>query len=397
MSSFLAFAFKAEFYIVLFLVLLSKSVYYEALGENYLLIPFLFFICVKLCFVGPSTVKVPILLIFYSACLVFIVCINFESRLSSLLVLMTRVCIAIVVVGLVSFTLFSVYFSKIIYLLSIASLFSFPVIFFDIPSFLPDFIAMDGRVLRNFILFSVWEGFISHQIFRNSGIWWEPGAFAVFVNLAFLFDIINKRINFVRFFIYAVTVLSTYSTAGFIVFLLLLLLLLNGSRVKSFAVASIAFAPAFAAVFFLIIIPNVIHKFDVANYSLLSRYYDLLISIEMFISNPLLGYGFGSQIENAVPFGIELLGAELYNNASPTGADGLTMFIAQVGIVGFFLLIPFLFPRYICGLGLVCRILIAAALFVMFNTQNFTFIIIFLVLTYYGMVGVNNSLKEWRV
>ncbi|EGR0668467.1 hypothetical protein M2G36_20855 [Vibrio vulnificus] len=125
--------------------------------------------------------------------------------------------------------------------------------------------------------------------------------------------------------------------------------------------------------------------------SLLSRYYDFLISYNMFLENPLVGYGLGNQIEKAIPFGIDLLGYNSYFSlAKPTGSDGITMFISQVGLLGFIFVFFLLFPIYgsakISTLG---RCLIALALLITFNTQNFTFLIIFNVLVLY-------SFSSWR-
>ncbi|HGY9613813.1 hypothetical protein ACK14O_19110 [Vibrio harveyi] len=111
----------------------------------------------------------------------------------------------------------------------------------------------------------------------------------------------------------------------------------------------------------------------------------------MFLENPLVGYGLGNQIEKAIPFGIDLLGYNSYFSlAKPTGSDGITMFISQVGLLGFIFVFFLLFPNYgsvkISTLG---RCFIALALLITFNTQNFIFLIIFNVLVLY-------SFSSWR-
>lgn len=64
---------------------------------------------------------------------------------------------------------------------------------------------------------------------RNQGIFWEPGAFQTFINLAlitelFYFKTFRKR----RVFIYLITIFTTFSTAGFITaFVLIYIFLLQ--------------------------------------------------------------------------------------------------------------------------------------------------------------------------
>ena len=70
------------------------------------------------------------------------------------------------------------------------------------------------------------------------------------------------------------------------------------------------------------------------------------------------------------------------------------MFISQVGILGFILIIPFLFPKYISHLSVLDKIVISISLFLIFNTENFTFLLIFIVLTFYGLIKNKISLRK---
>ncbi len=103
----------------------------------------------------------------------------------------------------------------------------------------------------------------------------------------------------------------------------------------------------FASVF--ILVPEIDDKFNGDGFhSASSLISDVLISFELLMDNLWFGYGYGNQIEVAIPFGEKLLGYDNYHSSSrPTGSDGLTMFIFQVGIFGVLLILPFLFPSYI--------------------------------------------------
>jgi hypothetical protein len=379
-----------ELFIILGVILLSKSLYYETYGTNSLLIVFFGLLLLRY---NITKIKINKLIILYMTGFLFIIILNKESQYDSILVLVVRFAIALFIIHIFDFQKFSKIFIDIILLISFFSLFTWVIVYFNIHSFLPDFVGIDSRHLRNFIFFGVWENFITYAIFKNSGLWWEPGAFQVFVNLAFIFAIINKSINQKKYIIITITIITIGSTTGFIVFLLLSYIYFKRnitSSNKNRIIKIILF------IFFFILIslyvsPLIHDKFNSESNSIvsfLSRYYDFIISYNMFTDNILIGYGFGSQIENAIPFGVNLIGHDIYySNSLPTGADGITMFIAQCGILSFIFLIPFLIPKYYTHLYFLEKLIISLSMLLMFNTENFTFLLLFTVLTFYGVVG----------
>lgn len=379
-----------EFFIVLSCILLSKSLYYESYGNNLLLGVFLVFLFFSY---KPTSIKINKWVILYCLFFIILVSLNSESNPRSLLVLLLRLSIAVYVVHILDFKQFSLIFNKIILFLILVSLFSVLVIYFNIPSPLPDFVAIDGRPLRNFIFFGVWESTIFHSVYRNSGIFWEPGAFQIFINLAFIFSIVNNTMSIKRYFVFLFGIVSTVSTTGVIAFILLSPVfwfsIINKSRFKALYIGA---ASLFIVISFSFILPFILTKFSggesgEASVSFLSRYYDFVISLNIFYDNFSLGYGFGSQVKNAITYGREFFGVLEYERVRPSGADGLTMFLAQCGVFSVILLFPFLFPKYYRGHGILTRLIITASLIIIFNTENFTFILIFSLLSLYGIVG----------
>ena len=66
-------------------------------------------------------------------------------------------------------------------------------------------------------------------------------------------------------------------------------------------------------------------------------------------------------------------------------------------IFGIFFIYPLLFPVYCKHMKLYSRLLISLSLFLLFNTQYFTNMLIFTLLTFYGLAkykNMNNDLKE---
>ena len=375
--------------IVLGIILISKSLYYESYGGSFLLIG-LFFLLAFIIVPNIKNLKVDKIILLYSLSLLSIILMNAEPSYKQWLILLVRMLIAIMIIHLISFERFSNAFIKIMLVLSVISWSALAMIYFNVQSPLPAFTSehyiedVQGRILRNFIFFGVDEGLITYNILRVSSLWWEPGAFQLFVNLAFAFSLINNTISKQKYIIFLITILATLSTTGVIVFVLLSIIFFK----KYFKLNNpiLYLIPFFFIIFGTIFIaPEIYGK--LTSLSFLSRYHDILISIHMFSENFFVGYGYGTQVEKAIPYGLKLLGSELYYMMPPAGTDGITMFIAQVGVLGFIFIIPFLIPKYFNHLNLGVRVLISLSLFLMFNTQHFTQMLIFTVLTFYGLIG----------
>lgn len=51
---------------------------------------------------------------------------------------------------------------------------------------------------------------------RNNGMFWEPGAFQAFINLALLFEVLKKQFKTTKIIVFVVAILTTFSTTGYI-------------------------------------------------------------------------------------------------------------------------------------------------------------------------------------
>lgn len=396
------YTFKQPFWVflsVLMAILLSKSLYFESYGENillFILLGFLLFIYVF------KKTKIKIELFLFSLILVILVLINPSTSINSFYVLIVRIFIGIFFVSMIPLNVFLSSYVKIILFLSIVSWFSIFVIYFDLTSFLPNFTPIDERVTRNFIFFGVWESFVQNLTFRNSGLWWEPGAFQVFVNLAFIFQIILKSINLKSYIIFLITLITISSTTGFVVFILLSFGYYLSNYNFQFSLKGfiyILFILLLGFIFYLFFLPNLFEKFDSDSQSyvsFLSRYYDLIISFNLWVENLFLGYGYGSQLEVAIPFGIKYFGNYQYSIVNPTGADGLTMFISQTGILGFFFIYIFLFPNYMYFNKKILGFIFSICLILMFNTENLSFTVLFVILLFYSFQSFKSLNRETK-
>ena len=155
---------------------------------------------------------------------------------------------------------------------------------------------------------------------RNQSMFWEPGAFQTFVNIALLFEILKDNTNIKKIFIFTIAVITTFSTTGYIALALcfLLLLIKNNRRDRKNkqlrrAIILFVFIAAILIVYNYDLffdrsknsvfgkIVNFFENDQIANNTMSSstiRYYSFVKSIEAFFRKPIFGWGYeGLSIE----------------------------------------------------------------------------------------------------
>lgn len=141
-----------------------------------------------------------------------------------------------------------------------------------------------------------WDNLFS----RNSGPFWEPGAYQGFLNLALLMTIINKNIIKLykqKFIIFLITILTTQSTTGYIV-LVIILIVFNREifqvNIKKDYISKIIIL-LFIIIGILIVFKsgNITDKFSINNGSKIIRSSDFINSLKMCFSRVIRGFGVG--------------------------------------------------------------------------------------------------------
>ncbi len=130
-------------------------------------------------------------------------------------------------------------------------------------------------------------------IFRNQGLFWEPGVLAIYLNLLFYMSSFRKKNVFVAV-LSAFLIFTTFSTTGLILLIIQSSVLFRGVIRKSIVYIVPLLLLCIPVIPF--ILENFQSKLQDDNGSLLVRAYDSLVSLNMIRDNWLTGVGFGNDV-----------------------------------------------------------------------------------------------------
>lgn len=156
------------------------------------------------------------------AAILFSAIFNHFSGLSSYLNALLTISVAAMIVLRVGSKVVIEYFIKTIYFLSVVSLLAYVVFYvFGISVPLPQMHSLSGwTTYLNGYLFCI---DLSLNAGRNCGVFWEPSIFAGYINLAMLLIIIfSLKVPRRYCVVFAIAMITTMSTGGWICFLLVL-------------------------------------------------------------------------------------------------------------------------------------------------------------------------------
>lgn len=199
---------------------------------------------------------------------------------------------------------------------------------------------------------------------RNSGMFWEPGAFQCFINISLIFELFDDRKNKFNIIIFIITILTTQSTSGYIIMAMVLLysMLTLKIKLKSKINVILVFIFIMIGLFYLFNSEIITDKFDMGNTSYKLRTNDLRGNINIITKYPLKGVGYVS----------ELRSFEENNNYIDKNSNGLLIFIMEFGLIIFVIYTIFLYDGikkiiiYDSKFDIIFFILM---LFLMFNSE----------------------------
>ena len=219
--------------------------------------------------------------------------------------------LSVVVVNRVSKSEFILIYTKIMKFLAIFSLVQYALFLlaYPITLFAPQTVNNNGLQFSNWIFtVSLNKEFYYIMPYRNWGIYREPGVYIVFLVLALMLETFcmpnPKKRDIV---VYSITIITTFSTAGYIVLAIVLLTYIIqsiGDRRKKVwgllgIVAAILLTVLCVEIFDIPVYNWVFKKLNFSGGSTGSRVGAVLSNIALFVKSPFLGTGWIGMAENS--------------------------------------------------------------------------------------------------
>lgn len=199
--------------------------------------------------------------------------------------------------------------------------------------------------------------FLKEFSYRNSGMFWEPGAFQGYLNLALLFLFIFKskisKSQFNKYFyLISIAVVTTLSTTGYIILFLYILLYfydkiikLHNINLKIIFMYVFVFFFSLSGIYFYNNLDflekkisyelNIVHSRDKSWYK--SRFGSVIFDLEYINKRPLTGWGAHSRTRYA-------LHPQL--SSSEGMGNGFSDFVAKFGAIGFLTWFVFVYRSF---------------------------------------------------
>ncbi|MCB2289989.1 hypothetical protein LGK97_09440 [Clostridium sp. CS001] len=183
---------------------------------------------------------VPTIYLFYLLIVLIInIIINNEVYINNYIGVFIKLLTVYLFCIIVKFNEFKESYTKIIYILCIISL-----IFYFVGIFYSSFVYLLPEIkygsIDQYYKYAIIHSFRCEHIFlmyddfsKNSSIFWEPGAYQFFLNLALYFEINKNKKSMIRILVYIAGIISTFSTTGlFTLFIILLFNIRIGKKIQ---------------------------------------------------------------------------------------------------------------------------------------------------------------------
>ncbi len=219
---------------------------------------------------------------------------------------------------------------------------------------------------------------------RNIGVFWEPGIFAIFIALAVLFLIFDKKkLNKLQLAVLMLTLFSTFSTTGYFLIMIIVFAYVYTRKNKAAIKIVFLFITVFLVMFsifnlntvlnaLLRLSPRVFSKLIDNSSSTTARINSIMYNLEIFMKSPLWGFGL---VETNMMF-------SKMTNGSQTST--MTLYFAQFGLTGIiYMVIHFISViRYKKWTKLMC-VLFCLAWAILLNVEIVTFFPIIYIISFY--------------
>lgn len=302
-------------------------------------------------------------------------------NIKQMIIMLAAWCIGYLFTLFVPYQEFKEVYLSIIRFLAVYSLVTFVlgIILPGVIEILPT-IEKNGTTYYN-VLFSVVSG--SNFVTRNFGIFWEPGAFSIYLNVALYLELFENKFNIKRVALLAITVLTTVSTLGIVCMVILFAAFLttdkevSSSRVKGLVVTAGALGLIILIIYGGDYIYHAFNKLDMSgttiNESTAVRINAIVYPGSAFLENPILGVGYDDYLFIQQRFCQEMATCSFINWLCLFGLVG--GLIPIIGCIRFFT---------VNNHGMLTNFALFIFTIILFSTENFVQLIFIYIIFFLG-------------
>lgn len=271
--------------------------------------------------------------------------VNLELSIRMLMIIL----IGYMTARILGYSFFLIY-EKVLYSLVLISLILFPIQLLYFPLLTNILKTITAEIPFHYysdqmLSIIIWGIDLGGAEMRNSGFAWEPKAFANFIILGILINLINNKFKLnKRILVYYIALITTFSTVGYLIgFVLIPLFWLINKELKHIIILiPIVFLITFYIIQLDFVGDKILKEWNLRyNYTKMlndSRYFEtgsrslgrtpsLMLDLSDFSKKPLFGYGMQKSERSQNPY------------VSLIRVNGFSDWLASFGLVGFFLLI----------------------------------------------------------
>ena len=302
-------------------------------------------------------------------------------NIKQMIIMLAAWCIGYLFTLFVPYQEFKEVYLSIIRFLAVYSLVTFVlgIILPGVIEILPT-IEKNGTTYYN-VLFSVVSG--SNFVTRNFGIFWEPGAFSIYLNVALYLELFENKFNIKRVALLAITVITTVSTLGIVCMVILFAVFLttdkevSSSRVKGLVVTAGALGLIILIIYGGDYIYHAFNKLDMSgttiNESTAVRINAIVYPGSAFLENPILGVGYDDYLFIQQRFCQEMATCSFINWLCLFGLVG--GLIPIIGCIRFFT---------VNNHGMLTNFALFIFTIILFSTENFVQLIFIYIIFFLG-------------
>lgn len=135
------------------------------------------------------------------------------------------------------------------------------------------------------------------SIGRNAGIFWEPGVYQIYLNLAIFFLLSFEKCSVkhkkLKFILLSITLVTTQSSMGYLIYMVLIigLVFLNNPVLNSMNIKKLLIMALIVVIPLVILEGSLVDKLLHGGGSFNTRYDDFVTTMQVFLERPFLGLG----------------------------------------------------------------------------------------------------------